>query len=769
MKYLTIPLRFAAALSFVLITVALLRPLNVRAQEGAIVRSIEIQYVGPETVSRERILANLRTRVGSPYSETTVEDDIRNLYKTGAVQNVRMYGEPQANGVRVMVIVATRVLVTEIEIDGAESIKPQKVRARIKFKVPGPAKEETLEEGRQNIIDLYQRKGFTGVDVQFRLQINEARGTARAIYTVNEGQKGAVRAVRFEGNAHFSERILRKQMKTKAKSIISFFDKSGRLDNQQLQQDLDSLREFYQNHGYIEVAIKDVRQEHYDGSLRLVVVIAEGLQYHVGKLTIVGQQAGSADKIRAILKMKEGSVYSPKALHDDAKAVTDAYGAGGYVDVQLLPQGIPAGPGVVDLTYTVDEGGRSFVERVNIVGNTRTKDKVIRREILIAPGDVFNTVRVDRSKQRLENLGYFSKVDTFPEDTTVPGRKDLLVQLEEKRTGSLNFGAGFSTIDSLVGFVELTQGNFDLFNWPTFTGGGEKFRARVQYGTERQDYVLALTEPYFLDRPLSLGGEAFYHESDFLSTEYNQRNYGFNVDLRKPITSFASISLDYRLEEIDIFNVSSTASSAIMAEEGSHLQSQVGTTLLLDTRDNVFLTRRGTRVTFTPYIAGGFLGGNTQVYGFSLAASQYFLLPYDTILLLDGEAATVDTWGSGDRVPIFDRLFLGGANNLRGFDFRDVGPKDNSGEPLGGQTLARITIEYTVPIITKVRGAIFYDTGFVNTNSYDFGTSHIASDVGVGLRLDLPIGPLRIDYGYPIQKDNNTNGGKINFNVGYQF
>jgi outer membrane protein insertion porin family len=489
----------------------------------------------------------------------------------------------------------------------------------------------------------------------------------------------------------------------------------------------------------------------------------------VGKLTIVGQQAGSADKIRAILKMKEGSVYSPKALHDDAKAVTDAYGAGGYVDVQLLPQGIPAGPGVVDLTYTVDEGGRSFVERVNIVGNTRTKDKVIRREILIAPGDVFNTVRVDRSKQRLENLGYFAKVDTFPEDTTVPGRKDLLVQLEEKRTGSLNFGAGFSTIDSLVGFVELTQGNFDLFNWPTFTGAGEKFRARVQYGTQRQDYVLSLTEPYFLDRPLSLGGEAFYHQSDFFSTEYNQRNYGFNVDLRKPITSFASISLDYRLEEIDIFNVDPTASSAIQAEAGSHLQSQVGTTLLFDTRDNVFLTRRGTRVVFTPYVAGGFLGGNTQVYGFSLAASQYFLLPYDTILLFDGEAATVDTWGNGDRVPIFDRLFLGGANNLRGFNFRDVGPKDEQGEPLGGQTLARITIEYTVPIITKVRGAIFYDTGFVNTNSYDFSTNHIASDVGVGLRLDLPIGPVRIDYGYPIQKDNNTNGGKINFNVGYQF
>jgi outer membrane protein insertion porin family len=174
-------------------------------------------------------------------------------------------------------------------------------------------------------------------------------------------------------------------------------------------------------------------------------------------------------------------------------------------------------------------------------------------------------------------------------------------------------------------------------------------------------------------------------------------------------------------------------------------------------------------VAFTPQISGGFLGGNTQVYSFDLAASHYFLLPYDTILVLDGEVGTVDTWGNGDQVFIFDRLFLGGSNNLRGFDFRDVGPKDDNGEPIGGQTLARITVEYTFPIIPKVRGAIFYDTGFVNTNAYDFSTNHIASDIGIGVRLDLPIGPVRVDYGIPIQKDNNNNGGKINFNVGYQF
>jgi outer membrane protein insertion porin family len=412
---------------------------------------------------------------------------------------------------------------------------------------------------------------------------------------------------------------------------------------------------------------------------------------------------------------------------------------------------------------------RSFVERVNIAGNTRTKDKVLRREILILPGDVFNTVRVETSKNRLENLGYFEKVDTYPEDTGIPGRKDLLVQVQEKRTGALNFGAGFSTIESLLGFVELTQGNFDLFNWPTFTGGGEKFRARVQYGTEEQNYLLSLTEPYFLDRPLSLGGDLFYREASFLSSIYDQRNYGFATEMRKPLTPFSSISLNYRIEEIDIFNIQPTASAEIQAEAGNRLKSEISTTYLHDTRDSVFLTRHGHRIVITPHIAGGFLGGDTQTYGFDVEGSQYFLFPYDVILTLNGEVGVIDTWGSGDRVPLFDRLFLGGANDLRGFNFRDVSPKDVNGEPIGGDTLARFTIEATVPVIPRVRFAVFSDTGFVNADAWDFGTQDLVSDVGFGLRLDLPVGPLKVDYGIPIQAGDNNHDGKIQFSVGYQF
>lgn len=742
-----------------------------RAQgvEGVTITSIEVRYVGPETISKDRILANMKTKVGTAYSESTVEDDIRALYDTGKIQNVRIFGEPAGNGVRVQVILATRALITAIEIEGAESFKPKVVRDKVKFKIPSSPDAEKLEEGRENIVDFYQRKGFPSVDVRMEVVNDEAHGTAHVVYTINEGEKGAVREIRFEGNKSFSEKVLRHQMKTKAQTMIAFFDKSGRLDQAQLQQDLDSIREFYQNHGYIDITIPEVRHERTTKGVRLVVVINEGIQYHVGKVIFQGQQAAKEQGLRSLIKMKEGSVYTPKGLKDDVKAIVDGYGAGGFVDVDLIPQGTPTGPGVVELTYIITEGQRSFVERVNIAGNTRTKDKVLRREILILPGDVFNTVRVDTSKSRLENLGYFEKVDTYPEDTGIPGRKDLLVQVQEKRTGALNFGAGFSTIESLLGFVELTQGNFDILNWPTFTGGGQKFRARVQIGTEQQNYLLSLTEPYFLDRQLSVGGDLFYREASFLSSIYDQRNYGLALEARKPLSPFSSISLDYRLEEIDIFNVSVFASEQIQAEAGEQLKSEISTTYLHDTRDSVFLTRHGHRIVFTPHIAGGFLGGDTQTYGWDVEASQYFLFPYDIILTLNGEVGVIDTWGGGDRVPLFDRLYLGGANDLRGFNFRDVSPKDSNGEPIGGNTLARFTIEATMPIIPRVRIAAFFDAGFVNADSYDFGTHDAVSDAGLGLRLDLPVGPLKIDYGIPIEAGDNSSDGKIQFSVGYQF
>jgi outer membrane protein insertion porin family len=756
---------------------ALLTTVIVRAQAPQsapgppVIRSIDVEYTGPASFSKERILAQMRIKVGQLYSNEIVQEDIKALYRTGYIRNVRIFAQPEGDGVKVTVAVQTQEVLREIEINGAERVKPKRLRKEIKVRLNQAVNEQALEEARQKIIEIYQGKGYTDVSVEFRVEpIDEKRGTARVVFTVTEGVKGAISQVHFEGNAHISEKALRKQMKTRGRTLIYFMDKTGRLDEVQLEQDLDKIREYYQNHGFIDVEIKEVRKDRTPkGPMIITIVVLEGPQYHVRKLTISGYEHSTEAKVRAFLKLKEGSVYSPKQLRDDAKAVADAYGSGGYVDLVITPEGTPAGPALIDVHYTIEEGARSFVNRVNIEGNTRTKDKVIRREVLVAPGDVFNTVRVDVTKKRLENLGYFAKVETYPEDTDIPGRKDLTILVQEKRTGSLSFGGGFSTVDKLVGFAELTQGNFDMFNWPSFTGGGQKFRLRLQYGTERKDFVLAITEPYFLDRRLSLGGQVFYTEANYLSSVYDQRNYGISFELRKPINTYMYGTLGYMLQAIDIFNVDPTSSEFIQSQAGTNVESKLLGGLVFDSRDNPLLTRRGQRITLSPMIAGGFLGGDTQIYAFDLEGSQYFRLPWDTILLINGEISTVSQWGSGNQVPIYERLFLGGSNNLRGFPFREVGPQDQNGEPTGGQSMARTTIEWTFPIIEKARGALFYDMGFVNSEAWSFGFNHMASDVGIGLRLDLPIGPLRLDYGWPVMRDGYNGGGHFNFNVGYQF
>ncbi|MEY2555984.1 MAG: outer membrane protein insertion porin family, partial [Verrucomicrobiota bacterium] len=349
-------------------------------QEAPPIRSIDVQYSGPATVSKEVILAQIRTAVGQPYSDSTVEDDIRSLYKTGGIQNVRIFAQPEGDGVKVIVAVQTRQVLRELVIDGAHRVSAKKLRKEIGVKLNAPVNEDDLQKARQKIIDRYQSKGFTDIEVEFRVEpIDESRGTARVIYTVSEGVKGAVSRIHFEGNEHFSEKILRKQMKTRGKTMIAFIDKSGRLDEVQLQQDLDSIKEFYQDHGYVDVEVEEARRERKNGPLVITVGIKEGTLYHVNKLSFAGYKQTNEEKIRKVIKMKEGAIYSPKQLHDDAKALADNYGSGGYVDLIVLPQGTPAGPGLIDVHYKIEEGNRSFVERISIIGNTRTKDKVIRR------------------------------------------------------------------------------------------------------------------------------------------------------------------------------------------------------------------------------------------------------------------------------------------------------------------------------------------------------------------------------------------------------
>jgi outer membrane protein insertion porin family len=350
------------------------------------------------------------------------------------------------------------------------------------------------------------------------------------------------------------------------------------------------------------------------------------------------------------------------------------------------------------------------------------------------------------------------------------GYRDIDILVEERNTGSVGVGVGFSSIDNVVGFLTLEQTNFDITNPWNFTGGGQRFGMSLRAGSERSEFSVSLVEPWFMDRKLSLGGELFYRQSSYFSDVYEQTNAGASIFLKKPITEKSSVKLAYSLESITV-DVDADASPAFLAEDGDFVRSALTLSYLYDSRDSVITTRSGEKLDVSLALAG--LGGDVETITFSTQASKYWNLKWDTILSLNGEVAFVDAI-NGD-VPIFERMFLGGGRTLRGFEFRDIGgDRDGpSGEVLGGKSLAFLNTEYTVPIIETVRAAAFYDMGFVNSGSWDMAPEDLYSDVGVGIRIQLPISPVPIalDYAFPMSSPDSAadKGGQFNFYMSYEY
>jgi outer membrane protein insertion porin family len=767
---------------------------GVPAQEtiGPIVRQIEIKFDGPETVSRAIIMANIQTAVGKPRSRDTVEKDVRSLIATGFFLDVRILEEPVADGVKIIIQLRGKATLKDIIYAGNKVIKTDRLKRECSQKVGDILDERKAHADALKMFDLYQKLGYPDAKVEPVVTVDRDTGKAILKFQIYEGPRVFIKQVAYGGLKAFKPAQLNKLIKTRRRWWGSWVSGTGVLKDEPFQEDLDKIREFYRDHGYIDMEVTTNYVQRVAPQWMVIHIdIFEGHQYKVGTVKIEGNKLFPTSALLKRLKMTTGQVFTPDGLTKDTKSLQDYYGARGYLDTVVRSERVPnVESGQLDLTYTIREGELTYIELIEIRGNTKTKDKVIRRELAVAPGDIYNTVRVEASKERLKNLGYFSKIEMTPEPTPVPNRRDLAVQVEEQRTGNVTFGAGFSSIDSLLGFVELTQGNFDLFNWPNFTGGGQKLRIRAQVGFQRQDYIISFTEPWFLDRRLLLGVELFNHQSSYQSSEYSENRTGGSVKLEKALNQFMRVSVQYSLQSIDV-SVDNSASEELQSQRGTTLRSAVETAWTFDSRNSVFLTTRGNQTTFSTTLVGGPLGGGESVYKLDAKTTFFFPLFFEKHVLEILAAGGVvqaygQTWGSGgyvdedpspfldlvkvDDVPLFDRYFLGGANTLRGFGYQKVGPKDTKGDPIGGNTSINGTAEYSFPIIEKVRGAFFIDAGEVEFNSYELRAADVCVDVGGGVRLNLPVGPIRLDYGYPIisTPDSGTSG-KFQFSVGYQF
>lgn len=754
------------------------------AQVGQPIQKIEVRHVGPPAASEALIRANIRVKEGDVYTRSSIDDDVRSLYNTGYFYNIRVATEPADKGVSLIYVLQGKPVISEIRFEGNKVYSRKKLLKKVTSKVGEPLDERKLFTDAQEIEKQYQKHGYQRTKVRYDLNIEENAGRGTATFQITEAPKIKIKDVEFEGAEAFSQRKLRKQIKTRRWWMFSWITGSGVLKEEQFTEDKEKLVQFYQNEGYIDFQIKDVQFDQLtEKKMNIRFLVEEGQQYKVGSVNVRGNTNFTSDEILAGIQaegkkirptMLPGEVFTPKGLTADVDAVRDFYGSKGYVDTWVRPIKQPnVETGTMDLTYDIrDEAkGKSFIEKIDIKGNTKTKDKVIRRELAVSPGETFDMVRVKISKSRLEQMNYFDKVETEVEETSIPNRKNLVIDLEEGNTGHVELGAGFSSIDSLFGFVGYREGNFDLFNPPYFRGGGQKLRVGATIGLRRKDYQVSFTEPWFLNRKLALGVDLYHSELSYLSDLYDIRQTGGRLSLTKALPYNLIGSVSYTLENIGLDDVSDEAPFVIRQEPSNRLVSKVGASLAYDTRNNALMPSRGQRTELLTELAGGPLGAEADFYKWEVRSSWYFPGFFEGhIWEVVGRTGVVEEYGDTERVPLFDRYFLGGVNSLRGFRYRDVGPHDEpSEEPIGGSTFYYGSVEYSLPIIERLRFAMFYDIGNVYLDPYDFDFGNYSDNWGVGIRLNIPrLGPLRLDYGIPITHDRFSNGkGKFQFSVGF--
>jgi outer membrane protein insertion porin family len=750
-----------------------------------IVRQVDVIFKGMATMDANRVRSQMSTRVGEPYTNESVERDIRTLYGTGAAENVDIQAVDVAGGVRVVVTISGRGGIGEISFLGNAAFDNEKLRKEIEVKVGDPVNDAKLTAAQQKIRVLYEKKGFSDVSVTYDVTPSAKEGFTSVVFKIEEGGRGMIGDIRFEGNNAITARKLMDKIKSREKTFYRLWGKAGKLDNQTVLDDVKAIEEAFQDEGYVYVKVGYRREPIDEKSVALIFEINEGGKYDVGTVEIQGNTIFSKEELTPAILTETGSVYSGTEVRKDEKMILDYYGSRGYADARVDTQLSDAGPGKLNVAFIIFEGGKSFIRKVNISGNSKTKDEVIRRELTFAPGEELNTVKLETAKSVLENMNYFegkgeaNPLTVRPIATEVDGFKDVEVNVTEKSTGSVNFGAGFSSIDSLVGFVTVTQTNFDISDWKDFRGAGQRFNMNLRYGTRTSTFDMNWTEPWFMGQKLALTTHLFYQNLNYLSTRFSQENIGTSIGLRKQLSQFSYIEGTYTLQQVTMdVDKGLNTTPFLQNEDGVFIESKLDLNYVHDTRDSIFITRKGHKLEAGMMAAG--LGGDVKAWGGNIGGQQFFSLPGDTILSFEGMAR----WIQGDNVPIFERLFLGGANNLRGYDYRDAGPKDVKGEPLGGNMSIYGSTEYSFPIIEKVRGAVFWDVGMVSGgyNSTDatragypaglnvIGEGEIYSNVGVGLRMFLPIGPIRVDLGLPMVKDKYVGQSpRFNFNMGYKF
>ncbi len=726
----------------------------------------EIKVEGNQRLETETVISYLGLKTGTTPTQYDLDASLKKLYETGFFSDV---GIDNTNGV-LTVHVVENASINEVLFEGNSKIDKDDLEKEITLKARAVYTRTKVQKDLKRLLDVYRRHGYYSAEITPQI-IQLEQNRVNLVYNITEGPKAFIEKVSFIGNDSYPAGTLEKIISSSRERWYQFLSDSDKYDPDRLQYDQELLRKFYFENGYADFKVKSAIAElsPQRDAFYLTFTIEEGDKYKLGKVDVQTKLPKERmPDLQPSISTKSGDTYNATEIEDSINRMTDVLGDAGFAFVEITPdtKRHPKPEHVIDLTYNIAEGPKVYIERINIFGNVRTLDEVIRREFKLSEGDAYSSSKLKRTEQRLNNLGYFEKVNIDRKPGSAPDKTDLDVEVQEKSTGEISFGAGFSTTDGPIVDFGIKEKNF--------LGGGQEVHAKAEVGGERQNYDIGFTEPYFLGRELEAGIDLFK------TTETVQDNASFDRDtiggtakLGYSLSEHLKHQLRYTLEQTKISNVASDASVYIIQQEGLDTVSSVGQSFIYDARDNKFNPTSGYSWKFSQDLAG--FGGDDKFLRHEIQADYYIPVAKKWTFVTLGSAGNI--FGLGQDVRINQRFFIG-SQDIRGFANAGIGPRDTTtDDALGANSYYAGTAELRFPLGLPddlgVTGALFTDAGSafgIDTSGPGIADdSALRASAGAGVAWASPFGPIRIDFAIPMLKQSYDDTEFVRFNFGTRF
>jgi outer membrane protein insertion porin family len=740
-----------------------------------------VNVKGNHRIETSAILQVVRIKPGDLLDQALVDTDLRAIYKLGHFRDVKAEVEKADGGIVLSYLVQEKPVVREIKIEGAKEISADKVRDAMEIKANTIYSSKDLQKSIKKIKKLYADDGYYLAEVEANT-VTRSDTELNLVIKINEGKKVLIQTISFEGNHAFTDRKLRKTMETSQAWMFSWLTGAGTYKEEVLKNDTALLTELYMNNGYVNVKIGEPKVELLPdkSGLKVNIGISEGEQYRFGTIGFSGELMESADVLKKKLTIKSGELFNRAALRTDVFALTDLYADKGYAFANAAPQTkITPATHTLDVTFEMEKGELVHIDRINIAGNTKTRDKVVRRELRLEEGELYSSTALKRSKQNLMNTGFFEEANLVTAKGSSADKLDLNVDVKEKPTGTFSVGAGYSSLDGIIGQGSIQQANF--------LGLGLKGTAAASFGSKSQTYNLGLTDPYFMDTKWTVGADIYRTERQYL--DYTRRATGGDIKAGYALSDTLNTFWLYKYEEKQIFDesaalISNIHAGLILAPDPSSTTSAISASLTSNTTDYRIDPSSGMIDTISIEFAG--LGGTNRYLRYITEHTLFYPVGFGTVASLRGTFGYIQKIGKD--IPLDEKFYLGGISSLRGYtgrtvcpvlptphtaqDFRGVGTPTDNFVYLGGEMEAVANLEYTFPLLKDagLKGVVFFDAGN-SADTFNSTFSNVLTSYGAGIRWFSPIGPLRLEYGIPLNPragiDKST--GRLEFSIGSIF